>query len=361
MSKVRVGIIGAGFGAKVHAPIMKLHHGFEVVSIASVTGRNTYQLSKDTSIDKVYSNWREMLQNEKLDLISIASAPYLHKEMVLEAYSHGIDVLCEKPMALNSNESLEMLKAKEMAGRLGFINFEFRFFPARLKVKEIMDSGQLGRILHINYRGMYQGYYRNLKRKYWLGEKEKGGGMLGALGSHMIDAIMWWKNSIINSVYGQLPIQFPEYIDEGGTKEVRTAEDSFHIIGDFPDGATFNLDFVLSSRNLFGWSLEIYGTNGTLKMRDDSSVELGLKDEPLSSIWIEPLEKPTETLSDYTAKYYGAFKPFLDNLYHAVKEKKINPNLATFEDGYRAQTVLDAVNISAEEGRKIHIVHGRKK
>lgn len=351
--KIRVGIIGTGFGAKVHAPLMNIHPGFEVVSLASVSRGNIEDVEKFTGIHNIYNDWEKMIENEELDLVSVTSAPFLHKEMVVKVFEKNFHVIAEKPMALNIEEAKAMIEARERANRMGFINFEFRFLPARLKVKEIMDSKKLGRILHINYKGTYQGYYRNLKRKYWLGDKEKGGGMLGALGSHMIDSMMWWKNEEIESVYGQLPIHFPEFTDENGEKEIRTAEDSFQVMGDFRDGTTFNIDFIFGNRNTSSWKLEVHGTNGTLMMTNDNKVELALEDNSLEEVSIPTILQPTADLPDYTKRYYGQFYPMLDHLYQGIAENNINPYLATFEDGFKVQAVMDAIKKSAEEKRRI--------
>lgn len=350
--KIRVGIIGTGFGATVHAPIIASHPNFEVVAIASVSRGRTEDIRRETGVEKVYTNWEQMLNEEDLDLVAITSAPFLHYEMTIKAFDNKYHVLCEKPMSMTSTESKEMIEKRDNEGLTGFINFEFRFLPARLKIKEISASGQLGRILHINYRGIYQGYHRAFSRKGWLGQKEFGGGMLGALGSHMIDSLLWWKDTKIESIYGQLPINFPEYSDEVGT-EIRTAEDSFQAVGNFQDGTTFSLDFILNNRNTSGWSLEVTGTNGTLIMKDDREIELALEDEPLKRVEIAQGLSAPESMSPYTKKYFSAFYPMLDSLSDAIKNNSSSANLATFEDGYEVQRVLDAIRESAELNKRI--------
>ncbi len=355
MKKIRVGIIGTGFGSTVHAPMMMDHEGFEVTSIASVSRGRTDQIKEQTGIDNVYANWKDMLDKEELDLVSITSAPFLHHEMVIESLKHSHHVLCEKPMAMNAEQSLHMIKNLEEKNKYGLVNFEFRFLPARMKVKEILKSGKLGRIIHINYRGIYQGYHRNFKKKNWLGQQEYGGGMLGALGSHMIDSLLWWKQNKINAVFANLMTHFPEYVDEKGDREIRTAEDSFQIIGDFVDGTTFTIDFMYSSRNASGWGLEIHGTKGTLTMTDDQVVNIGFEDSALQVVDLAAPLKGLESMSDYTKKYYGAFHPMLNALYDTIINNYSSPNLATFEDGYQVQLVLDAARESAKTNKKIFI------
>lgn len=353
--RIRVGIIGTGFGARMHAPLMKHHEGFEVVAIASVYRGNHSEIEQSTGIKNIYTNWQQMLQQEELDLVSVVSNPLHHHEMVLKSFEHGSHVLCEKPMAMEATQSEEMIDAKNRANRKGFINHEFRFLPARLKVKEIIDSGKLGKLLHINYQNYALGT-RSVRKMGWLGQKESGGGLLGAIGSHMIDSMLWWKATDISSVYGQLTTHFPTWSNELGEVEHRTADDAFSILGTFVDGTTFNTELFYGCKHLsHRWKLAVYGTEGTLVMTDDLKVELGYGDEPLTEVEL-PASRPVPQMIPETARFfYPPFMQYLDNLYRAIMHDDQAVMLPTFEDGLRVQKVLDAVRQSSEEGRKINV------
>ncbi|QOY34931.1 Gfo/Idh/MocA family protein [Anaerobacillus isosaccharinicus] len=354
--KIRVGIIGGGFGAKVHAPMMKSHHGFEVVSLASVGRGRINELKEETGIERVYSDWKEMLETEDLDLVSIASAPLLHHEMVLEAYEHGLDVLCEKPFAYHAKEAAEMIEARDRAKKLGLINFEFRFLPARQKIKEIVSSGQLGKLLHVNYTTSFPGYERAVtSRRGWLGQKDQAGGMLGAIGSHMFDSLLWWVDDEIKSISGQLSTHCPEYVDETGEKDIRTADDAFQTFGTFAGKTTFSLGLTSTTRHSQGWQFEIFGTEGSLIMTDDKKVFVGIGNHPLNEIDLLPDLVIPVGMSDVAARYYNAFYRSLDAVYHAVDEHEVSDYLPSFETGYKVQVILDAVRESSEKGRVIDL------
>jgi predicted dehydrogenase len=354
--KVRVGIIGTGFGAKVHAPTMLEHPGYEVRAISSVSRGRLDDVKKETGIESVYGNWREMLEKEELDLVVVASAPFLHHEMVLEAYRRGCHVLCEKPMAFDAKESKDMLEAQKHAQRLGFLNFEFRFLPARQKVKEILSSGQLGRIMHVNYTATFPGYERGINNsRGWLGQKEKAGGMLGAIGSHMFDSLLWWMNDDIQSITGQLTTHVPEFVDATGEKEIRTADDTFQTVGSFCNGSTFTVGLTYASRHSVGWRLEVFGTDGSLIMTGDDKVEVGIGNEPLQEVELLPDLVTPDHITEVAARYYNAFYRSLDQVYQAVSKNEVNPFLPTFEDGHQVQIILDAIRKSSEEGRKVEL------
>jgi predicted dehydrogenase len=355
--KVRVGIIGTGFGAKVHAPTMLHHPGFEVKAISSVARGQLGDVKKETGIETVYGNWREMLEIEELDLVAIASAPFLHHEMVLEAYQRGYHVLCEKPMAFDTKETQEMVEAQKRAQRLGFINFEFRFLPARQKVKEVLSSGQLGRIMQVNYTAIFPGYQRAMTSKRgWLGQKEKAGGMLGAIGSHMFDSLLWWVDDQIESISGQLATHVPEFVDESGEKEVRTADDTFQTSGSFRQGATFSVGLTYASRHSIGWKLEVMGTEGTLVMTGDNKVEVGIGNEPLQEVELLPDLVAPEQMTEVAARYYNAFYRSLDQVHRAITSNEVHPYLPTFENGHQVQMILDAIRKSSEAGRTVKVL-----
>lgn len=356
MKKIRVGVIGGGFGAKVHVPMMQSHPGYEVVSISSVSRGKTEQIRQETGVENVYDNWQEMLEKEKLDLVSIASAPLMHHDMVLKAFESGCDVLCEKPMAKNTDEALEMVKAKEDTQKLGFINFEFRFLPARQKIKEIISSGTLGKIMNVHYTTSFPGYERAVSNKRgWLSQEDQAGGMLGAIGSHMLDSLLWWIDDEVTTINGQLATHVPLFVDENGEKEFRTADDSFQVTGSFSNRATFTVSLTSVARHTPGWRLEVYGTNGTLIMTEDKKVLVGTGNEPLSEVDLEMNLKAPDEMSEIAARYYGAFYPYLDEIYEAVISDHVNKHLATFESGYKVQVLLDAIRKSHKEGVKIKL------
>src|SRR5699024_5588992 len=231
-------------------------------------------------------DWREMVEHESLDLVVVASAVSLHKEMVQEIFATGIHVLCEKPMALNKGEADDMIAARDASDQWGFINHEFRYLPARSMVKKLMKDGDLGKIMHVRYEYTHPIYnVLTSKRRGWLGRVEEGGGLLNALGSHVIDSLHWWMNSTLIMVQANLTTHIPEFMDEQGGVEQRTADDAYQVIGSFEKGTTVTLDLLTAARKTPHTSrLEVYGEKGTLMMYDDRRVLFSAGDLPLEPV-----------------------------------------------------------------------------
>ena len=350
---ISVGIIGTGFGAKVHAPIINSHPHFHVKAISSVYRGNVEEVIRQTGIKNGYTNWMDMLTSESLDLVVIASAPNHHAEMVAEALKNH-HVICEKPMAMNVEESLQMIKDKNSSSNKAAINFEFRFKPARTKVKEIIDSGLLGRIMHVRYAGHILNFQEfHSGKTSWKESKETGGGLLIAIGSHMIDSLNWWLKDPIKSVLSQTPTHIKTLKDREGNQYTRTADDAFQVIGELTSGTTYNIEFISRNRHYLNeWVLEIYGENGTIIMLDDKEVLLGIKDGHLEKIEIDRVEVPPY-LPKECHQFYDAMKNTLDEILLWFNLDNNSGKLATFEDGLYVQRVLETIRVSADTGSKI--------
>jgi predicted dehydrogenase len=354
MGQLRVGIIGAGFGAKVHAPLLQWHPSYDVVSICSVNRKDTDQLKKETGIKKIYTEWEKMLTREELNLVVIASIPSLHCDMAVKAFSMGMNVLCEKPLAMHQSETLEMITAANKYSKFGFTNFEWRFMPARLKVKEILIQNTIGEILHIDYDINFTGYnYLASSKAGWGGQRKHFGGMLGALGSHMVDSLLWWTVDNVRHLIAQLTTHVPEFVDEDGNKEYRDADDAFFVNGQLIGGSTFKLQLVSAAHHATGSVVKIVGTKGSIFLKDDKLLQLGIGDKPLEEVALPVITVPKE-LGILPSKYYPAFKPLLDSMYETIVLGKEFPNTPTFGDGHKVQMVLDAIRRSSDENRRVY-------
>jgi predicted dehydrogenase len=111
---VGIGIIGTGFARKVQIPAFLQCENARIVSVASGRGENAERTAGEFNIEHFTGNWRETVERKDVDLVCITTPPNLHLEMTLFALKHGKHILCEKPMAMNVREAVEMTeKAKE--------------------------------------------------------------------------------------------------------------------------------------------------------------------------------------------------------------------------------------------------------
>jgi len=357
-AKLRVGIIGTGFGALVQAPGFQLHPACEVVALSGVTrpGRAAQEAAK-LGIPKAYDSYKTMLEQANLDLVSVVSAPYLHHEMTLAALERRIPVLCEKPMAMNLAEAQAMVAAAERRGLVHAVDFEFRYHPARLTFKELISQGFLGDLLHFTLTYTIAGLEKNLARPMgWLWKQETGGGILGAFGSHLVDSLLWFFGEI-QRVSGMLTTHVD--MREGQPAD---ADDTFAFLASLGGKSTGVVQLLMHAHHGFGMRLEAFGTKGSLVLVDDRTVLAGRAGEAMAEV---PVGDRTEVEgvtfpAGLDARTYP-FTVMVDNVVRAIRGEPvpgIRGEYATFRDGAAVQAVLDAVRLSHREGRWVDVARG---
>ena len=352
---IRIGIIGAGFARSTQIPGFKNCPDAEIVAIASAHREHAEEVAREFSIPHVADDWRGVVNRDDVDLVSIVTPVVTHCEMVLAALDNGKHVLCEKPMAMNADEARRMKDRAQEAGVLALIDHELRFLPGRLKLHEMLRAGEIGKIKHVKL--IFQTDSRadvSLPWNWWSDVKQ-GGGVLGAIGSHVVDGFRWLLAAEVSEVFCNLATRVRERQDaEGQTREVTTDDEANLLLrfddGDFTDGATANVSMSMVEAGEPQHLLEIFGADGALRLGergelgrsavgdgewqrvevDQGELAPGLKDSGWARGFTAYSRKIVETISAGRTTVEGA---------------------ATFEDGYRTQLVLDAARRSNESGK----------
>src|SRR5436190_13103156 len=146
---IRIGIIGAGFAQTTQIPGFKNCEDARIVAIASAHREHAEEVAREFDIPHVEDDWRGVINRDDVDLVSIATPVVTHCEMTLAALDRGKHVLCEKPMAMNAEEARRMTEAAREKNFLSLIDHELRFLPGRLKMRELLQAGEVGKIKHV--------------------------------------------------------------------------------------------------------------------------------------------------------------------------------------------------------------------
>ncbi len=137
---IGIGVIGAGFGALVHIPGYRAVPGFEVVGVCSAPADHPQAVADRLGIPFACTDYRAIVGRPDVDLVSIAVPPHLHYDVAMAAIAAGKHVVCEKPIALNAAQARELAAAAKRAGVVNVVNHEFRYHPARAKLRELYLS-----------------------------------------------------------------------------------------------------------------------------------------------------------------------------------------------------------------------------
>lgn len=189
MSDLKIAIIGAGFAARVvHLPGYS-GVGQPVHAICDLDRERAQALAGRYNIPSVYTDWREMLEKEQPDIVSICLPNALHCEPTVASLEAGAHVLCEKPLATSVAEAHQMFDAARKAGRILMAAQHLRFESPARAIKRVIDSGALGEIYHAECNAM-----RRLGIPTWGTFHQKSasvGGPLLDIGVHILDQTMW--------------------------------------------------------------------------------------------------------------------------------------------------------------------------
>ncbi|WP_168122122.1 Gfo/Idh/MocA family oxidoreductase [Paenibacillus sp. HB172176] len=248
---IRVGIIGLGrSGRDIHGQsLSRLSQQFHIAAVADSIPERRLLAEKEYGC-KAYASWQEMVENEQLGLVVNASPSHQHVPISLALLAMGMHVLCEKPLAGSVEEVDLLIEASERFGKQLAVFHQARYMPAYVRIREIIESGVLGRIVHIHFTsGVFA------RRWDWQTLKRNNGGTLLNTGSHIVDQAL--------QLFGtELMPDITCIMDQANS--FGDAEDFVKIL--MRGGGRPAVDLEVSSCNVFpGPMFAIQGTNGGLQ------------------------------------------------------------------------------------------------
>ena len=350
---IRIGIIGAGFARSTQIPGFKHCEDARIVAIASAHRKHAEEVAREFDIEHVENDWRALIARDDIDLVSIVTPPVTHCEMTLAALDRGKAVLCEKPMAMNADEARRMTERAREAGVLALIDHELRFRPGRIKLRELVRRGEVGKVRHARLI-LRSDSRADVDRPWnWWSDKTQGGGALGAVGSHTIDAFRWLLGAEVSEVTCNLATRVPQRSDESGRMRDVTTDDEAHMLLRFADaewteGATANASLSMVEPGKPEHRLEVFGARGAYMIEDNALWQSRVGDGEWKSVETDHGELGKGMDDNDWAR---GFTAFARKIVEALRDGRTTvEGAATFEDGYRTQLVLDAARASHQSG-----------
>ncbi|MBB5825920.1 Gfo/Idh/MocA family protein [Micromonospora carbonacea] len=280
---VRVGVLGAGWGAGLHLEGFHRTEGAEIVAILSRTRTRAEERAAQYGIRLVTDSLDELI--DAVDVVSVATPPAVHLEPVLRAVAAGRHVLCDKPLAADLESARSIMGAVAASGVRHASGFIWRDDPGLLRMRELLTEGAIGRLVEIHSTcplGVPQ------LPATWMYQADEGGGALAQHGSHVIDRARWLVGAEIDRVRGRLAYD----VDDAAaprrfhdiTEAFAWARDNDGRTSDAPrvpvtadTGYDFSADFDNGVRARFweAWHLlgpvedevSLYGEDGALQWR----------------------------------------------------------------------------------------------
>ena len=351
--QMRVGFVGAGWSERVQIPMFRLG-GLIAQAICAGNPANAQRVAHKLAIPDVYEDWQALIAADPIDVVSIATPPHLHCEIAVAALRAGKHVICEKPTARNVAEVEAMLAAAQAApGQLAIIDHELRFHPPRVQLRRLLKDGYVGSVLLVNIT-VQNGSRLNPETAWsWWSDAEKGGGMLGAVGSHMLDQCRWLVGRI-DMLSAQLQTgHFYRKDTATGSQRRVTTDDHAQIFLRFANGAQGSITVSGLIPGQAGTETLIIGTQGALKLDAKDQLWGAQGNDFHKGNWqlipTEPLDAALLDQPQPNAFAIGSYY-LAQALAQALPQgESILPDAASFYDGLAVQRALDAARESHAE------------
>ena len=355
-SKPKIGIIGVGFGAQVHAPGFR-SEGWDVAAICSRSREKAQKAAAAAGIADAYTDPMDLVRRDDLAAVSIITPPNAHHALAIAALRAGKHVMCEKPFAMDATQAQEMADAARSSGRTAMVAHEFRHTPQRAYVKQLLAENYIGKFRMCTIELFLDRYVTREPRPLtWLARTADGGGLLGALGSHYIDGLRDWFGEVA-SVSGHLAVLRPEVVDAAGKPARADADDTFSFMLTFKNGGMATMLASFATTPTRGAKIAVMGDDGTLiaEQPGPNPLENGVVVASRSGAPLEVLATPPKytPFTDARDHRLMAFRLLVRDCTRGV-EQGASP-APNFSDGLRCQQVLDAVRESSESGRTISL------
>ena len=360
--KLKVGIIGTGWIAESHIQSYKNMPDVEIVAAADPIPGKAEAFMKRFDVEGVrfYPTHKEMIDNEKLDAVSVCTYNTAHCAPTVYALEHGINVLLEKPFSVTTEEAVEMMRAEKKSGKVLSIGFQPRGDENMQMIKKVVQSGALGEIYYIQTGG---GRRRGIPNSTFI-EKSTGGiGALGDIGCYSLDVVL-------NAIGYPKPLTVTGYKSDFFGKNPKYATpDKFHTAEE--NAARFSVDdFAAAFVRLEGgiildfrisWAMHADTPGDTIIFGKEGALRI-----PSTDCWNGTFTSPMTLYHDLAGKQVetvipliphkgpGLFDIKIRSFLDAIKYNRPAP-VPTSEIIYN-QAIIDHICKSAELGHEIEVV-----
>jgi predicted dehydrogenase len=372
---LRAGVVGTGFIGAVHVDALRRLG----VDVAGVVG-STPERARAATTAPVIESYEALLADDRIDVVHLTTPNHLHYPQVKQALAAGKHVVCEKPLAMTSAESEELVALAERSALVHCTNFNIRFYPMVQEARERVSAGEVGAVWNV-HGGYLQDWLATPEDWNWRLEGDKGGAMraVGDIGSHWLDLTQFVTGQKVTEIFADLATLIP--VRRRPLGEVQTfaraddveradapmaTEDMAHILLRFDGGARGS---CVISQVSFGRKnalrFEVDGSSGALAWDGERNEELwlGHRDAPNETLLrnAAPMHPAAAGRTQLPAGHAEGFADTFRELYRAVYadvargEPSPEPAYPTFRDGHVANVLCDAVGRSSRERRWVEL------
>jgi len=389
MFRSKAAVVGTGFIGPVHIEGL-IRAGVQVQGVLGTSVEKSQRTATLFGIKKAYRDMDELVNDPEVDVVHLTSPNRFHFEQTIHCLDAGKHVLCEKPLAMNSQESGELVRRSKLANVLTGVNYNVRFYPICIEAAERVKRGDIGDVFHVS--GSYvQDWLHKPTDFNWRVLAEDGGPLraLADIGTHWLDLVQTISHLDIHSVCADLQTVYPirqrpvggvetfsSKVNSKVNSEVQSlvdvpvdTEDYGGVMLRFRNGARgiMHVSQVTAGRkNCIRW--ELAGSKQSMAWDSQRPDELwiGNRDKANQSLLRDPglLSELAKTHAQYPGGHNegfpDTFKQLFRSFYSAIESPEAGNQTSfaaypTFEDGHREILMCEAILKSAVEQRWIEV------
>ena len=341
-------IVGTGFGCRVHVPALR-SAGFEVVGLVGTNPERLARRAEQAQVAATFTDLDAAIERTGAKLVTVATPPATHCELVLKAIARGCHVLCEKPFAYDAGEAQRMLDAAQAAGVVHAVAHEFRWMPDRALFGRAIADGLIGepRFLVVDQFLPFCADPDTRLPGWWF-DVDAGGGWLGAGGSHLLDQIRAWLGEIVSLSGSTFVVS--------DRKDV--ADDSYSLRFRMDSGVEGSMQQTAGAWGPMATLWRCAGSRGTV-FTDAGKVMVadksGTRELPVPADLALPPAPPAEDPNSsrrHSHLELGPFTRLCEALHAAIDGTGASTPvpLPTFRDGLASMRIIDAIRASSAAG-----------
>ena len=298
MGKLRWGVIGCGdIASKRVIPALQQLPHCQLQAVARANSQLVELYAQEVGANAWFRDWQDLVSSDQIDAVYIATPVYVHESQAIAAASAGKHVLCEKPMAMDAEACQRMIDACRKQGVSLGVAYYRHFYPAVLRVKQIVESGQLGQVTSV-HMDVFEWFDRSAgePRAWLLDKRQAGGGPMMDFGCHRIEVLLHLLGDVQNIQSQIFNLHFDREVED-------TAYVSLHFES-HTHGMVRVSHAALQPRD----TLDVYGTEGTINI-------------PVLNAGTLNIKTATEERTEHCPPHPNTHLPLIEDFTNAVLSK----------------------------------------
>lgn len=371
-------VIGTGFIGTIHLEALR-RLGVNICGVLGSSAERTRDRANDLGVTQAYPSLDALLTDDSVTVVHVTSPNVLHHAQVKQILAAGRHVICEKPLAMTSVESAEMVTLARASGKITAVCYNTRFYPLNQHAMAMVAAGKLGDIRLIS--GHYHQDWLSFDTDWnWRLDADEGGLLrsVGDIGTHWVDLTSFIAGEHVSAVFAELATFIPErqkpvgrvetFSKGGQTTEARriATDDAAMILLRYPSGARGVLSTSQIShgrKNALSW--EITGSAASAAWHSETPDHLWighrnkanqvLQRDPslMNAVGTETSALPGGHVEGFADTFVALFRQVYQDI--AAGQRRATSSYASFEDAHREMVFCDAVLVSSREGRWVDL------